>query len=303
MSLTYNGIAIEKVTFNGTNVEKLYHGATLVFEDFFTFNITLASNVAYYDLYNDLIGRGWDGMRKVKGTLTVNSGVLVHSGSTATGIYAMSIGGFPAGSDVTLVNHGEIRGMGGAGGSYAGAGGTGGRALYVSSALKIYNYGRIEAGGGGGGGAYVQGTYTYNQSTYWAYARSGGGGAAGIVAGGGGAASGGSWNSNGAGGGYYAGGAGGTADSGDQGGNTYGITGYGKGGKAIYGYTNYTWRMAAYGGVGGGPGAAGATGATYHSNVGNVSAAGYGGGAPGYYIVGAGHVTWLATGTRSGYAA
>ena len=89
--------------------------------------------------------------------VTINSGVVVSS--TTSGLAAFRTGNLPAGSTVTLVNHGKIYGAGGAGGSAGdttygySAGASGGDAISTNVALTIDNTdGEIFSGGGGGGG-------------------------------------------------------------------------------------------------------------------------------------------------------
>lgn len=100
--------------------------------------------------------------------VTVNSGVVIGSSSVTA---AMRIMGFAAGSQITLINSGQILGDGGSGGSgyFAGVtyplteapGAPGGSALEIDSTISIDNIGDI-FGGGGGGGA---GARTTNRST------------------------------------------------------------------------------------------------------------------------------------------
>lgn len=94
--------------------------------------------------------------------------------------YALRTGVFPAGSSLTIINNGYIRGMGGAGSSQiATPGGAGGDAIYLDMACQIDNTnGYILAGGGGGGSAQ---RLSSNNASY--YIRAGGGGGAGSIAG------------------------------------------------------------------------------------------------------------------------
>lgn len=162
--------------------------------------------------------------------------------SAGSGSYALRTGVFPAGSTLKIVNKGYIRGYGGAGGPYNGAGSAGGTALYVDYPCEIDNgAGYIYGGGGGGGGA------TVSSSAY--YTRAAGGGGAGAAPGGGGGAS----THNFAGStmeGYVKAVQNASAGSADAG---------GPGGYAEWYYSTAT-SMKAIGGAGGGPGAAGASG-------------------------------------------
>jgi len=90
-----------------------------------------------------------------KFTLTIASGVTVGSTSTAT--VSLTVGNFPAGSNVIIINNGTVEGKGGAGGAgtYAGvglAGGAGGDGFDATVACTIINNGTFSGGAGGGGG-------------------------------------------------------------------------------------------------------------------------------------------------------
>jgi hypothetical protein len=124
--------------------------------EFFEYNIIISSNVNNYNgILSTLTSNGWDGIKKVKLTLTVNSGVTVGSNTTATA--ALIIPVMPANSLVILINNGNIYGAGGAAGvggsgNVGNAGQDGGIALSISTPTTISNYGNIKGGGGGGGG-------------------------------------------------------------------------------------------------------------------------------------------------------
>jgi hypothetical protein len=89
--------------------------------------------------------------------VTVNSGITIYSDDTGTA--ALTVGAFPAGSTVRIVNNGDIIGMGGNGGgttlSATSAGSPGGNAIQLSTgyAVEIDNTSGNIWGGGGGGGA------------------------------------------------------------------------------------------------------------------------------------------------------
>lgn len=93
-----------------------------------------------------------------------------------TGAYALRTGTFPAGSTLTIVNKGYIRGLGGAGSTDNTVLGTaGGDAIYLDMPCNIDNSnGYILAGGGGGGNA--QRVLSADTTIY---IRAGGGGGAG----------------------------------------------------------------------------------------------------------------------------
>lgn len=105
-----------------------------------------------------------------------NVRVVVPSGATlvapSTSTYAVKTG-TSHNAKITLENHGKILGRGGNGGN-AGyrvsgsntpsptAGGNGGSAIHIESAITIDNNGTILGGGGGGGGG--EGTYVYRHA-------------------------------------------------------------------------------------------------------------------------------------------
>ena len=120
---------------------------------------------------------------------TVDSGAVITSPSAAQP--ALTIGPFPAGSKVHIVNRGTIIGAGGPGGNGApsgrcgcnagGAGGVGGPAVDATTVpIKVENYGIIAGGGGGGGG----GGSECARKPPWDASAGGGGGGAGFGAGG-----------------------------------------------------------------------------------------------------------------------
>lgn len=92
-------------------------------------------------------------------TFTINSGVYI--GSTSTSTASLNTGTWPGGSNITLINNGNVLGRGGNGGNGGAgsslgagqAGGAGGNAINLSYPLTIDNTnGNIWGGGGGGGG-------------------------------------------------------------------------------------------------------------------------------------------------------
>lgn len=275
MPLIVNGTTIENAIYNGTTLEKIIFNGTEVFSAGFTLNVTISSNTTNYNIASAATALGWDGVKKLKGTITINSGVYVYS--TSTGTPAFSTGTIPSGSDVTVVNNGTIVGKGGNGGNGATfrenfmdpgfPGGSGGLGFYATSAIKVTNNGRIAGGGGGGGGAAYPNRYADFVPT-----RGGGGG---IGNGSGGTTDGGSGTLSSAGAGaarnnFY------VDDwlfSYGEGGNggSYGSAGASAG--ASYLLTGITY---AYGGT---PGSGGGAGAA---------------------VVGTSNITWNATGTRNG---
>jgi hypothetical protein len=142
-----------------------------------TITVTVASELANFDLYSAITARVGSIGIPVVCTCIVNSGVVIYS--TGTGTPAFNTGsGWPAGSSLSVVNNGFIIGMGGnggAGGSFSngGAGGGGGSALNLTIATTINNLGWMWGGGGGGGGG---GSAGYFSGTFYSGGGGGGGG-------------------------------------------------------------------------------------------------------------------------------
>lgn len=103
--------------------------------------------------------------------------------AASRGGWALQTGVFPAGSTLTIINKGHIRGGGGDGGNgIDGAGSAGGTALVLNFPATIDNTsGTIWGGGGGGGGGWRPPVQPGMPPTLF-----GGGGGAGIPAGNGG---------------------------------------------------------------------------------------------------------------------
>jgi hypothetical protein len=227
-----------------------------------TFTATISSNQDRLNLRSWALANGWNGSSPA--TITLASGVWIYSATTATAALTID-GSWPGG--VTLINNGNIVGMGGNGGAGGGslavgvAGGGGGTALAVSVPVTIQNNSNVAGGGGGGGGG---GSYSLNYGYYGG--GGGGGGRTGLA------------NSAGGAGGVGTSGtgnAGGSGTSGGQGGGGLGSS------------------LAGRGGDGGGWGSSGATGGT-------GTLAGGAGGAAGFVATGSGNITWSATGNRFG---
>ena len=120
-----------------------------------TFSIVLSSAVTAYNLASDLTNNhGWDGVEAIEVKLTINSGVLVKSNTTATPAITVNL---VSGSTLTLTNNGTIRGHYGTGGTAAsgaigGSGSGGGAAISLQNiSASIINAGEISGGGGVGG--------------------------------------------------------------------------------------------------------------------------------------------------------
>jgi hypothetical protein len=230
-----------------------------------TFAFTISSNQDRANLRSLAVAAGWNQSSNVQATLA--GGVWIYSSTTATPALTID-GSWPGG--VTLINNGNIVGMGGNGGNggvVLTVGGGGGTGIACSVPVTIQNNSNIAGGGGGGGGGGVAFVYTVN------------------VAGGGGGGGGQSGLAN------SAGGPGGTATTpGGPGGA--GTSGGAGGGGA--GGVNSTYTGGA-GASGGGWGSAGNTGGT--SSAGGLGAAG---GAAGFCTTGSGNITWSANGNRFG---
>lgn len=227
-----------------------------------TFTFTISSNQDRANLRSLAVAAGWNQSSAVIATLA--GGVWIYSATTATAALTID-GSWPGG--VTLINNGNIVGMGGNGGGGGGslapgvAGNGGGTGIACSVPVTIQNNSNVAGGGGGGGGG---GSYSLNYGYYGG--GGGGGGQTGLANSAGGA---------GGVGGSGTGNAGGSGTSGGQGGGGLGSSSAGRGGD------------------GGGWGSSGATGGT-------ATFAGGAGGAAGYCATGSGNITWSATGNRYG---
>ena len=127
----------------------------------FLFFRTLSSNQVDYNLYNEMIAAGWDGVTSVV-AVTISTGVEITS--SANTVAAFTTGTFPTGSSLYVTNNGYIVGRGGQGvgkgyptnTSYnltAPTTANGGVAISASSSIYIDNTSGTVGGGGGGGGA------------------------------------------------------------------------------------------------------------------------------------------------------
>lgn len=117
---------------------------------------------------------------------TINAGIRLSSSSP--GLFSIDIGSWPAGVTIIVNILGGIRGAGGNGGNYNGAGSPGGTAIFTRVPIKLAvdASGTLWGGGGGGGGA------TYGGQASGSNLPGGAGGGAGIIPGSGGAGFGGS---------------------------------------------------------------------------------------------------------------
>jgi hypothetical protein len=286
---TSNTVGAKDVTISlgGASVT-LAGGFTYV--EAFSFASVLSSNTQNYNLRTAAIGAGWNQVKPLQATVTINAGVVVSSSSAATAAFDTG-SNFPGGTTLALINNGAINGAGGVGGqggkggivsgSVSTAGGVGGAALNALYRITVTNNGTVAGGGGGGGGG---GGVYINSGGSGGTAGSGGGGGAGQGAGGlGGTTSGNGWNYNG-----YPGTAG-TALAGGAGGASY----------------NYASYIGGAGGAGGGLGQDGTAGAQgsvpgYNPPYNGYSSSPMPGGAAGAAAVGNANITWATEGTRLG---
>lgn len=256
-----------------------------------SFSGTISSNQTNLNLRTWALANGWDGSSVA--TITINSGVYVYS--TSTGNAGLTINGsWPNG--ITVVNNGNILGMGGeGGGNDSGSYGSGyvtapggGNAISLGVNCTITNNGYIAGGGGGGAGGFRQDS-------------GGGGGGAGGGKGGGYASAG------------YPGGAGGAPGSSGSDGTSRYIN-WGKGSDWFSGGGGGGRILPGTGGAGGttnassygrGGGSGGGSGKSYNAGV--TAAGGSGGSAGGSttninnYGVGAGGGGWGAAGGTWAY--
>ena len=164
----------------------------------YVFNPLINGYVTNYNMRSAAIAAGWDQVKPLFMTVTVNSGVVI--GSTTNTNYAFDTGaGFPAGSNLTvnIASGAYVVGCGGTGGGGengnssamgnmrpAAKAAAGGPALIARQPVTINNMGVIGGGGGGGGGGAAS---AYLNDSFWGSAGSGGGGGAGSIVGLGGA--------------------------------------------------------------------------------------------------------------------
>lgn len=127
-----------------------------VYSGNFTCANTVSVSTTDYNFTANGACAGWNGTDVIIATITINSGIVVGSSSTATA--AFIVPSLPGGSSVTVTNNGYIEGHGGEGGiGNTGSGSTdgsaGGPALNIAYATTITNtFGVVGGGGGGGGG-------------------------------------------------------------------------------------------------------------------------------------------------------
>lgn len=117
-----------------------------------TIQLNIAVDTADYNMFTAAGSPG----AAANCVLTIEAGINVFQ---SAGIAALRTGVWPAGSNLTIINHGTIGGVRGIKGNGATSvhhagfdGGNGGDALYVESDVTIDNTDGLIGGGGGGGG-------------------------------------------------------------------------------------------------------------------------------------------------------
>ena len=154
----------------------------------FEFNPVISVNTADYNVATAATAAGWDGVKPLIATITINSGVVVYGSLTTPGAAAFTVPSLPTGSIVNIIRNGSIIGRGGASGAGGGgtpgsavgqAGGTGYDGLLLSYPVTLYGTGMIAGGGGAGGG----GEGITIDSPNGQYSSAGGGGGNGAGAG------------------------------------------------------------------------------------------------------------------------
>ena len=153
----------------------------------FDFSATISASTNNYNVKTAAISAGWDQVAPLSAVITINPGVVI--GSTSVSTAALDSGtSIPAGSTLSIINNGTIKGKGGdgtacrwvsaSGGYWAANGGgeAGGNAIRTTIPTTIVNAGVIAGGGGGGG---FVGGYMAEGSDYGGAA--GGGGAGSVV--------------------------------------------------------------------------------------------------------------------------
>lgn len=73
----------------------------------YAFAYSVSANTNNYDVRAAAVAAGWDQIKPLSATLTVNAGVTLGSTSASTPALSAS-GSFPTGSAFTLVNNGNI---------------------------------------------------------------------------------------------------------------------------------------------------------------------------------------------------
>lgn len=108
---------------------------TITVEEFlgtqFVFNDVVAANMSNYNLRARAIAAGWNGTQPLKGTVTINAGVVISSTTPLTP--AWTTGSIPNGSSLTLNVNGVIRGAD----AVAGTSSTGGVALQATYPVTV----------------------------------------------------------------------------------------------------------------------------------------------------------------------
>ena len=185
-TLVRQGAYVPQNLANANIVTVISTGNRLKMSQFYgALNVTNLTSISTsrtnFNLYNAYVALNGVPTLPVTISITINAGVIV--GSTTSSTAAFTVGQFPTGSKIYVINNGSIQGSGGAGGGVGASGGAGGNAFDAtatagSQIVVITNTGTIYGGGGGGGGGIngtpgtagtTTGTYVNNwQYDYWA---------------------------------------------------------------------------------------------------------------------------------------
>lgn len=125
----------------------------------YPFTTSITTNITNYNLYDDALAAGWNGISPLLANVTVERNVYVYATTTSVAGFTTNTAGtdFPGGSAINIINNGYIIGKGGDGGQCspglcAGYGFPGGTAMNINFPVTITNNSYIAGGGGGGAG-------------------------------------------------------------------------------------------------------------------------------------------------------
>jgi hypothetical protein len=135
---------------NSPSNNKVPTTGAIKFSDFYgaakQYLLQVNSNTENLNIFNLFVSTyGNPGTQAVNLLVDIKAGVIVGG----VGANALTVGQFPAGSQITIDNRGSIQGF--AGGRNSGAGGSGVYGAYSNQTMVLNNYGGVLAGGGGGG--------------------------------------------------------------------------------------------------------------------------------------------------------
>jgi hypothetical protein len=173
--LSINTIYFVRCRFRSTNGQMSDWSSGVQFRTWNTFvlDTAITTDTLDYDMKARAIAAGWDEIRPLQMTVTINQGVTVGASSPSREAFRTG-SNFGSNFQLTIINNSNILGAGGNGGNING--GNGGIALNAQVPVTVDNRGTIAGGGGGGGGG----------GPISAAAGGGGGGGAGYQSGNGG---------------------------------------------------------------------------------------------------------------------